>query len=205
MKPYYEDTKSGIIIYHGDCREILPTLPSVDLVLTDPPFGIGNFVQTTGNVRGNKVEWNNEPPDDHVFQTLRGISKHRIIWGAEHFNCFEGHGALVWDKEQPMEDFSKVEIASKSFGKKTELFKYRWTNYVNTKETDHPCERPLSLYLWCIQLVPDSPITILDPYIGSGTVLRAAKDLGKKAIGIDKDEHWCEVSANRLSQEVLPL
>lgn len=201
MTPYYEE--AGITIYHGDCREILPTLGPVDLVLTDPPFGIGNFVQTTGNIRGERVTWNDAPPDNSIFVALRGISKNRIIWGANYFNCFEGAGALVWVKNQPMPDFSQAEIASTSWGSKVGLLNLTWTNYVNTKMTSHPCERPVGLYVWCIKQTPGDPRTILDPFMGSGTTLRAAKDLGRKAIGIEIEERYCEIAAKRLSQGVL--
>lgn len=198
-------TGRGIVIYHGDCRKILPSLPKVDLVLTDPPFGIGNFVQTTGNIRGKKVSWNDNVPAPEIFDLLRNKSIHRIIWGANYFNCFEGKGAAVWIKNQPMPNFSQCAIASLSWGNKIHLFSHTWTNYVNTKKTDHPCENPLELYKWCIGIVPESPKTLIDPFMGSGTTLRAAKDLGRKAIGIEIEEKYCEIAARRLSQEVLSL
>lgn len=201
-KPYYDDGR-GIVIYHGDAEQIVPWLHVVDLVLADPPFGIGNFIQTTGNIRGEKVDWNESVPSQVFFNFLKAISKHRIIWGANYFNCFEGAGALIWVKNQPMPDFSKAEIASVSWGNKVELLNLTWTNFVNTKETDHPCERPVGLYTWSINQCPDKPRTMLVPFCGNGSELRAAKDLGIHAIGIDIDEHWCEVSAKRLAQEVL--
>lgn len=199
MKPYYQH--QDITIYHGDCREILPTLEKVDLILTDPPFGVGNFVQTTGNVRGEEVTWNDSTPDESTFKLMREKSKYRIIWGANYFNCFEGAGALMWIKNQPMPNFSKAEIASTNWGNKVELFTYTWTNFVNSKESTHPCERPISLYEWCIMQSPWSK-DILDPFMGSGSVLVAAKNLGKTAIGIELEEKYCEIAAKRLSQEV---
>ena len=146
MKPYYE--QGGITIYHGDCREILPTLPNVDLVLTDPPFGVGNFVQVTGRImgrgesRGKSVEWNEMTPDQATFDMIRAKSTHRIIWGANFFNCFEpSGGAIVWIKNQKMPNFSKADIASCTHYKKTETVTILWTNYTVTHkaESDHPC------------------------------------------------------------------
>lgn len=203
MKPYYDDGK-GIVIYHGDCREILPALPKVDLVLTDPPFGIGNFVQKTGNIRGLPVKWNEEPPSKETIGALIGAGKHNIIWGANYFNCFNGlGGAIIWNKNQPMPDFSKCAIASCSFYKKIEMVTITWTNFVNTKESCHECENPTSLLVWCIRYASIvNPQTILDPFMGSGTTLRAAKDLGRKAIGIEIEERYCEIAARRLAQEV---
>ena len=201
MKPYYEE--NGITIYHGDCREILPNLPKVDLVLTDPPYGVGNFVQVTGNVRGESVTWNDAIPTKDVFDMIKLVSKHRIIWGANYFNCFEPNGGtIVWKKNQPMPNFSKCEIASSSYLKKVELVEITWTNFVNTKQSCHPCERPVALYVWCINYIPNSN-TILDPFMGSGTTLVAAQQLGRRAIGIEIERAYCDIAVNRLAQGVL--
>ena len=210
---YYE--QDGIVIYHGDCREILPELPKVDLVLTDPPYGIGNFVQTTGSLRGRgenygvAVDWNDATPEAEVFDEIKRKGRHRIIWGANFFNCFEsGGGAIVWVKEQKMPNFSKADIASCTYFKKTEIITIPWTNFVTTHraETNHPCERPVELYRWCLDYIPPARNgTVLDPFMGGGTTLRAAKDLGRKAIGIEIEERYCEIAAKRLGQGVLPF
>lgn len=201
IEPYY--SHAGITIYHGDCLEIMPHLEPVDLVLTDPPFGIGNFIQVTGNIRGKKVEWNDKPPKKIIFEILKNKSTNQIIWGANYFNCFdENGGAIIWIKNQPMPDFSKAEIASCSFHKKTEIYEQTWTNFVNTKKTRHPCERPIKLYKWCIETYTHTDDLILDPFMGSGTTLVAAKELGRKAIGIEIEEKYCEIAVRRLSQEV---
>jgi DNA modification methylase len=208
MKPYYEH--AGITIYHGDCREVLPMLEPVDLVLTDPPFGIGNFIQVTGNIRGIgaqkgiSVDWNDAPPSQETIALIKAAGLNSIIWGANHFDCFGGKGAIVWIKNQPCPNMSKAEIASCSFMNKTEVVEITWRNFEAAllKQSDHPCERPVELYHWCINYAPD-PESILDPFMGSGTVLRAAKDLSRHAIGIEIEEKYCEIAAKRLSQEVL--
>lgn len=200
MKPYYSD--ESVTIYHADAEIICSSsLPKIDLVLTDPPFGVGNFVQITGNVRGEEVFWNDSPPDAKIFNRMREISSNQIIWGANYFNCFDSNGgAIIWVKNQPMPNFSKADIASCSFHKKVEIFTHTWTNFVNTKQTPHPCERPVALYAWCLATYSKPGEMILDPYMGSGSVLRAAKNVGCRAIGIEADERWCEVAANRMSQ-----
>ena len=177
-------------------------LEPVELCLTDPPYGIGNFVQTGGNVRGKAVEWNENIPDSSIFDILRKISKNRIIWGANYFNCFDPNGgAIIWIKNQPMPNFSKAEIASCSFYKKVEIYTQTWTNFVNSKISNHPCERPIALYQWCINYSPEAA-SILDPYMGSGSVLVAAKQLGRKCTGIEIEEKYCEIAAKRLAQSV---
>lgn len=187
-------------LYLGDCMDILPTLDKVDAVITDPPFGIGNFVQTSGNVRGEAVTWNESEPSAKFFALLKEKSTHRVIWGANYFNCFEGAGGLVWVKNQPMPNMSKAEMASVSWGNKVELINLTWTNYVNTKESTHPCERPVELYKWCIMQVPKNPQTILDPFMGSGTTGVAAIQLGRKFIGIEREPKYFDIACKRIEQ-----
>lgn len=185
----------------ADCRDVLPTLEKVDAVVTDPPFGVGNFVQTSGNVRGAAVEWNDDTPSPEVFEELRRISKHRIIWGANFFNCFEPNGgAIFWDKCQPMPNFSKGDIASCTHYKKTELVRIPWTNFVVTHkgETPHPCERPVELYRWCIEYLPQPIATVCDPYMGSGSCGVAAVQMGRKFIGIEREPKYFEIACKRI-------
>lgn len=211
---YYKEENPDLVILHGDCLEILPLLPKVDLVVTDPPFGVGNFVQTTGNIRGRgpkhgkRVDWNDSIPPKEFFGLVKQISKHRIIWGANFFNCFEEDGgAIIWLKEQMMPNFSKADIASCTHYKKTELIKIPWTNFTVTHkaESDHPCERPTSLYVWCINYLPVNKDLILDPFLGSGTTLVACKELNRNGIGIEISEKYCEIAKKRLKATCKPL
>lgn len=194
-------------LYLGDCRDILPTLPKVDAVITDPPFGVGNFVQVTGrkmgrgDSRGKAVEWNDTTPPPEVFEMLRTISKHRIIWGANFFNCFEDRGgAIVWDKCQSMPNFSKADIASCTHFQKTEIVRIPWTNFTVTHraETDHPCERPVELYEWCIRYLPGPIRSVLDPYLGSGSCAVAAMRSGCAFVGIERDPRYFDIACRRI-------
>ena len=203
-----EQLAEGVTLYLGDCREILPTLGKVDAVITDPPFGVGNFVQTTGNLRGRgvgngkPVDWNESPPSTDIFETIRAISKHRIIWGANFFNCFEDRGgAIVWVKRQSMPNFSKADIASCTHFQKTEIVEIPWTNFTvsHKAETDHPCERPVDLYRWCIEYLPKCE-SILDPYLGSGSCGVAAVNMGKSFTGIERHEPYFDAACRRIER-----
>lgn len=194
-------------LYLGDCLEILPTLPKVDAVITDPPFGVGNFVQTTGRKmgrgksRGVAVEWNENPPPPQFFDRVRTISRHRIIWGANFFNCFEDRGgAIIWDKNQKMPNFSKADIASCTHFQKTEIVRIPWTNFTVTHEaeTDHPCERPVALYEWCINYLPGPIESVLDPFMGSGSCGVAATRMGRAFIGIEREPRFFEAACKRI-------
>ena len=190
----------------GDCRDILPTLGPVDAVVTDPPYGHGGFVQTSGNIRGRgenigkQVAWNDAPPPGELFDLLRAKSKHRIIWGANYFNCFEANGAaLIWNKVQPLPSHSAAEIASCSHNRRVGMFTKQWTNYTVTHEaeTDHFSEKPVSLMQWCIEYLP-SPQSILDPFMGSGTTGVACAKLGRRFIGIEIEPKYFDIACRRI-------
>lgn len=195
-------------LYLGDCLEILPTLPKVDAVITDPPYGVGNFVQTTGRImgrgdgRGVAVKWNENPPPPEFFRLIKGLSKHRIVWGANFFNCFEDRGgAIIWDKAQSMPNFSKADIASCTHFQKTEIVRIPWTNFTVTHEavTDHPCERPVRLYEWCIDYLPNVA-SVLDPFLGSGSCGVAAIQRGKAFVGIEREPKYFDIACRRIEQ-----
>lgn len=207
--PRIETLAEGVTLYCGDCREILPTLGNVDAVVTDPPFGVGNFVQTTGRLMGRgagygqPVKWNDKPPNPEIFDLLRNMSKHRIIWGANFFNCFEDRGgAIVWVKRQHMPNFSKADIASCTHFQKTEIVEIPWTNFsvAQQAESDHPAERPVALYQWCINYLPPPCVSFLDPYMGSGSVGVAAVKLGRKFIGIEIEPKYFDIACRRISE-----
>ncbi len=206
MKPYYEE--AGITIYHGDCREILPTLPKVDLVLTDPPYGISynRNKKHRGMVPHPTVIGDDAPFDPaHLL-----IFPRLILWGA---NCYasklpDSKTWIAWHKTLTDNDegqTSDMELAWANCIGRNRLFTYLWAGCYRQGEAGdffHPTQKPRSLMAWCIKL-SNAPGIVLDPYMGSGTTLRAAKDLGRQAIGIEIEERYCEIAAKRLSQEVL--
>jgi site-specific DNA-methyltransferase (adenine-specific) len=208
VTPYYQD---GIVtIYHGDCRDVLPELPRADLLLTDPPYGLGKDGQrfSTGSHGGRKsydfLGWDSVRPSREAFELALGAASEHIIWGGNYFADVlpRTEKWLIWDKGQRISQ-SDGELAWTSLPGALRI----WT--LNRVElmldgAVHPTQKPLKLLRWCI-LQASSPQTILDPYMGSGTALRAAKDLGRKAIGIELKERYCEAAARRMGQEVLAV
>jgi site-specific DNA-methyltransferase (adenine-specific) len=191
--------------YNQDCMEGIKEFPDkfFELAIVDPPFGIGNFVQTSGNVRGKEVEWNNEIPNHLYFHLLRRVSKHQIIFGANYFNQFDDSGgAIVWVKNQPMPNFSKAVIASCSFHKKVELYEQTWTNFVNSKETDHPCEMPIALYQWLLKNYAKPGDKILDTHLGSGSSRIAAYKMGFDFWGYEIDKDYFDAQEKRFKQAI---
>ena len=191
-----------IHLFNQDCMEAMASMKDneFDLAIVDPPFGIGNFVQNSGNKRGNKIFWNNNTPSQKYFDELKRISKHRIIFGANYYNCFEEkHGAIIWLKNQCMPNFSKAVIASCTFHKKIELYEQTWTNYVHDGRLGiHPCEMPVALYTWLLDKYAQKGWKILDTHLGSGSSAIAAHDMGFEFHGYELDTEYFEAASKRL-------
>jgi site-specific DNA-methyltransferase (adenine-specific) len=219
VKPYYEDGQSTI--YHADCRDVLPDLDPVDLILTDPPYGI-TYVSNSGVGRGTQPISN-----DGTRISLRLYRSVLPLLRANHMlwftrwdawpdvwellaPWFQIRGLLVWDKGSPgMGDLthwgpSYELIVSAGAGKvKERKGSVIRCNTVPPGNRNHPTEKPVELLLHLIHQL--SPATILDPFMGSGTTLVASKvSLGTRtAIGIESDERYCEIAAKRLAQGAL--
>jgi len=211
MKPYYQDDHATI--YNADARELVPQL-SFDVVVTDPPYGI-NYQQTIKGARDYKKIAGDENTDLARWIIREIHPKPMLVFGINHFaDCLPVAGRWIcWDKRV-------VESADKMLGSPFEL---AWINttkdlaghmirlqhggIVNADKHNekrfHPTQKPVKLLRRCIDYMPEG--VIIDPFMGSGSTLRAAKDLNRKSIGIEIDEQYCEIAARRLAQEVLPL
>jgi len=206
MKPYYQD--EYVTIYHGDCREIVPTLGRFDLLLTDPPYGIGKDGQkrTTGGHGGRKsydfLGWDAERPAPWVLLMLLDHAGKHIVWGGNYFADVLPASMkwLVWDKGQRINQ-SDGELAWTSEQGALRIYTLNRVALMQDG-AQHPTQKPEELIRWCIQQAGDVQ-TILDPFAGSGTTGRAAKDLGRKAVLIEREERYCEIAVKRMAQGVL--
>lgn len=210
MQPYYSD--SAVTIYHGDCREILPSLGPVDLVLADPPYGMkwdGKVTRGPNGTgkRGPTQSWGTKIlDDDKPFDPAPWLGFDKVIlWGFHHFSSRLPEGSvLVWIKRYDGgfgSFLSDADLAWMKGGCGVRCFRDLSLQGESAYKL-HPTQKPLPLIKWSIEQAGDAT-TILDPFMGSGTTLRAAKDLGRTAIGIEIEERYCEIAARRMSQEVL--
>lgn len=225
MRAYYSE--AGIEIYQGDCRDVLPYLTKVDLVLTDPPYGISlpcNYAKTRGNfarrLDGDKHHaWPSKTHplihgDDKAFDpSLLLPFKNLCLWGAQNYadKLPPQYSWLVWDKKDGrgadcnLGDCELAYCRGASF-ESVRLFRHLWTGYQRDSEVGdgslHPTQKPVALMKWCLSFFPSANL-ILDPFMGSGTTLVAAKALGRKAIGIEIEEKYCAIAVERLRQQVL--
>lgn len=215
MNPYYQD--GFCTIYNGDNADILPLLNPCDLLLTDPPYGIDAY--TTGTMGGGVLakqstfkptDWDSCPPTKAMIDLARSKAKLQIIWGGNYFNLPPMRGWLVWDKDNGENYFADCELAWTNLDIAVRKFRYRWQGMLQEKMGRdkevrvHPTQKPTQLFGWCMSLVPKWG-TVIDPWMGSGTALVAAKARCKKAIGIERNEAYCQEAVKRLQQEVLAL
>jgi len=182
--------------------DYMATLPdnAFELAIVDPPYGIGNFIQTTGNVRGSAVEWNDAIPQKSYFAELERVSKERIIWGANYYNCFNDKGgAIVWYKQVPPEsNLSECEIASYSRLKRVAYVHLKWQNIGRGEAMIHPCQKPVNLYEWLLTNYAKPGDRILDTHLGSMSSVIAALGMGFEITGCEKDADYFEAGCNRV-------
>ena len=221
---YYED--DFVTLIHGDCREMLAALPRADLLLTDPPYGMNletrrasKRVAGKSAVIAGQAKWSKDSPpvigDDEPFDPshLLGTAKHHVIFGGNWFSSRLPDAScwLVWDKLRlgtvtPKWNTAQAELAWTDFGCGVRVFSHLWAGYKRDSEIGehyHPTQKPVALFQWILDRWTGRGDLILDPYCGSGPVLRAAKNLGRRVIGIELDEAYCQIAAARCAQEVL--
>lgn len=229
MKPYYSD--EWVTLYHGDCRDVLPDI-TADALITDPPYGVG-LVTKTSDYRQSRAFDNGvslrasllyRDDPEHVrelVQTVMPLALARVdralvfcgprmMWAypepAAVGGVFtvNGAGRSPWGFQciHPVLFYGKDPFLADGLGSRPNAMR---DEQPNREHVDHPCPKPLRWMTWAVARASRAGETVLDPFAGSGTTLRAAKDLGRKAIGIEIEERYCEIAARRLSQEVLAL
>ncbi len=216
MKPYYEH--AGITIYHGDCRDVLPSL-SGDALVTDPPYGIG-WTRGTWDDRQNVypelIRWlvsegNRISGWCFVFQAMVNVGHFhewfppgwRIYAACKNFAQIRPTG--VWYSWDPVVFWNSGPNSRPNSECVNRDFHVGNVAGVFGEPSQHPCPRPVDTMQHIVCLAVPSGLTILDPFMGIGTTIVAAKRMGRKAVGIEIEERYCEIAAKRLAQEVLPL
>ena len=184
-------------LYLGDCREILPTLAPCDLILTDPPYGIGiNKSHRLATSRGHGGEtWDDKPVPQWLIMMLRDCAKDLIVWGGNYYTMGPGGWFLSWDKQNDGRDFADCEMAWTSFDAVARIFRKRPMNMDGGKE--HPTQKPIDLMTWCIAAAPKAE-TICDPFMGSGTTGVAAVKMGRSFVGIEREPKYFEIACERI-------
>ena len=224
MKPYFE-TENGKL-YHGDCLEILPELEPVDLVLTDPPYGIGFQYDVHKDNPKGYGEWlwrrietaeSKVAPGGMVFvyQAMPNC-KHFSVWFPREYRIFAAAKNFVQMRPTAMQyAFDPCIVwwkdGAKPFAKGTASRDFHIGNTANTmnrgagQAKGHPCPRPLDQIIHILDQWSAEQSLVLDPFFGSGTTGVACEELGRKWIGIEISEKYCEIAALRIEKETQQL
>ena len=189
-------------LYFGNCLDVLPSLPMSDLLLVDPPYGIGEhggacrIRKRKGYAKHENLGWDTTTPSLEVFDAMRAKAREAIIWGGNYFTdkLPPSMGWLYWRKLMGG-DFSDGELAWTS--RHAALREY--TKCPKGLDKLHPCEKPVELLAWCISLV-DGVESVLDPMMGSGSTGVACVRMGKRFIGVEMEPSYFDAACTRIRQ-----
>mgnify|MGYP003628459076 CR=1 FL=1 len=192
----------------GDCLEVMPGLDTFDAVVTDPPYGIGEGgdknrsrgkVAPVGKYKSDK--WDSTTADVQIKLAIQ-MSKSAIVFGGNYYDLPPTPCWLVWDKQNGSNDFADCELAWTNLTKAVRRIYWRWHGMIR-KGSDirqHPTQKPLGVMEWCINHLPDTAQTILDPFMGSGTTLVACQKLGRAGTGIELDPDYFHIACKRVDE-----
>jgi len=210
MKPVYED--GGITLYHGNCDDLLKNLAParVDMVLTDPPYGVShrtNYSRFTGGVTQSVRDYMPIAGDDGVFDPLPLAMRFKrcLLFGANNFAHRLPPGSwIVWDK-RPKHGSKNVmsdgEVAWYSKGHGVYIYTHAWDGFVRASERGesyHPTQKPVALMRWLLERYTAPGEVVLDPFMGAGPVAVACKQLGREYIGVELEGEYVETAIRRL-------
>ena len=207
-------------VIHGDCLDVLKDMEdnSIDLVLTDPPYGIGEANGKNKARDGYGLtkatdygvdDWDDSRPSKKYFDELLRVSKKQIIFGGNYFadmlppsSCW-----VVWDKDNGTTDFADCELAWTSFKTAVRIYKWRWNGMIqepkHPKDTrEHPTQKPTGLIKRILLDYSEEGQTILDPYLGSGTTAIACIKTNRNFIGIEKEQKYVDIANKRIQNEL---
>lgn len=206
-------------IYNEDCLQFMKQLPDeyFDLIITDPPYGIGEKNIQNNKSRGKLAkstnwkdsgEWDNSIPSEECFKEMLRVSKNQIMFGGNYMTQYLNPSScwIVWDKDNGNNDFADCELAWTSFNKAVRKFKWRWNGMLqedmkNKEKREHPTQKPVSLGLWILGKFAKEGDLIFDPFVGSGSFLVACKQKGFNFVGCEINKDYVEIANKRLAQQ----
>jgi DNA modification methylase len=200
------ETIGNATLYLGDCREILPTLPKVDAVITDPPYGIGASAGTGkyGRMKieaGGDLGWDAETPADELIASVIAAGGRAVLFGGNYFNLPPTRNYLIWDKGAGFKgrDFAECEMAWCSWDGNARVLSHdplARGDYRNGNK-EHPTQKPVAVMEWAIQHAGPAG-TVLDPFMGSGTTGVACMNLQRAFIGIEREPKYFDIACRRI-------
>lgn len=194
------ETIGTATLYLGNCMEILPTLPKVGAVITDPPYGIARLWKGGGGHGWAKAreegvtrnEWDERPLDEKAIELLLAAADEHIIWGGNYFPLPPSRCWLVWNKPERNFSLAEAELAWTSKDSVVRVF----DGPRSDQGREHPTQKPVGLMQWCVAKTTG---TVLDPFMGSGTTGVACVDQGRAFIGIELEPKYFDIACRRVS------
>lgn len=192
----------------GDCAKIMPLLDRLDACVTDPPYGINEAAgknKSRGDIAWAKdygdKNWDSVPASRDCINYIQAITKSQIIFGGNYFDLPPSSCWLVWDKQNGNTDFADCELAWTNLKKAVRRIYWRWNGMIRKGDDirEHPTQKPIGVMEWCLTHIPDAKV-ILDPYMGSGTTGVACVKMGRKFIGIERDEGYFDIACKRIEE-----
>lgn len=219
-------------VFNMDCMEYMKSVPDkfFDLVVADPPYFsgperrafYGKAVSTTAVARKEypvSDKW--QVPSAEVFDEIKRVSKHYIVWGCNYFDYVFDHGRIVWDKCNGNSSFSDCEIAATNLFDSVRMFRFMWNGMMQGKSISeghimqgdkskneyriHPTQKPVALYGWIFQNYSKAGQKVLDTHLGSGSSRIAAYHMGIDFYGCEIDSVHFKASQNRFEAECLGM
>lgn len=206
-----------ITITNEDNMELMARYPDnyFDLAICDPPYGIGFSDYQRGSsgvkvkeryTKTGKKKWDDKIPNEVYFNELKRVSKNQIIWGGNYFpelwlnGC---KGFIFWFKHQPVDNFSKGELAWTSFDKPAQCFDFMYYGNINSDAVRlHPTQKPVALYKWLLDKYAKQGDKILDTHLGSGSIAIACHDYGFELTACELDKEYFDKAIERIKNHV---
>ena len=201
-------------LYHADCRDVLQTLTKFDLLLTDPPYGIGvdrSMAASSGTQygvakakKGHYIAsgWDDEPLTLEDALCWVALADKSIVWGGNYVAFPASPCWLVWDKQNGTNAFADCELAWTNLDKAVRKFTWMWNGMLRQggePRNGHPTQKPVALMAWCLDQVPTAK-TVLDPYMGSGTTGVACAQSGRAFTGIERERKYFDIACERIER-----
>lgn len=210
--------RAKIHLHNMDCMDALREMEDnqFDLAIVDPPYGIGAAEDKRGGQQHGKAAapsksygakmWDSGTPPVEYFEELRRVSKHQIIWGANHMmeKIMRGSPSwIIWDKQNGDNGYADAELAYTSHEKAARIFKFQWAGMLqgdmaNKEARIHPTQKPVALYKWLLTNYAKPGQTILDTHLGSGSIAIACHDLGFDLTGYELDADYFKAACERV-------
>lgn len=186
----------------GDAMEVVPTLPEVDVVVTDPPFGINFAGQPTKWQRrkGHKPrDWDRAAPD---VRWLLDVAPKVAVWGGNYFGLPASRGWMAWYKPDAPPSMGNIELAWTNVDRTAKCIVHS-ISATNRERVGHPTQKPIAVMRWCLDVmgVPEGA-TVLAPFCGSGTTGVACMQTGRNFIGIEIDPAYADIARRRIADAV---